>query len=129
MLVSDIKTIPARAGFLAAHSKGEKALSRGLVIQAISTGSHQWRVGFTTTKKIGNAVVRNRARRRMRALARGYLSPLAQPGTDYVLIARQDTATANWKEMTKGFEKAIRYLHHCIDRSRQNQIAQASNQP
>ena len=124
-----MKTIPARAGFLAARSNGQKALSRGLVIQAISTESQHWRVGFTATKKIGTAVVRNRARRRMRALARDYLAPLAQPGTDYVLIARQDTATANWKEMTIGLQKAIRYLHHCIDRSKaQQQVAQASDQ-
>ena len=47
----------------------------------------------------------------MRALARDYLSPLAKNGIDYVLIARHDTATANWQDMAKGLQKAIRYLH------------------
>ncbi|NDA18741.1 MAG: ribonuclease P protein component, partial [Alphaproteobacteria bacterium] len=61
-----MKTIPSRAGFLAARSKGEKALARGLVIQAVFRESDEWRVGLTATKKIGNAVTRNRARRRMR---------------------------------------------------------------
>ena len=109
-----MKTIPSRAGFLAARSKGEKALARGLVIQAVTRDSDEWRIGLTATKKIGNAVTRNRARRRMRALARDHLSPLAKNGMDYVLIARHDTATANWQDMAKGLQKAIRYLHRTI---------------
>ena len=113
-MVSDMKTIPSRAGFLAARSKGEKALARGLVIQAVTRDSDDWRIGLTATKKTGNAVTRNRARRRMRALARDHLSPLAKNGFDYVLIARHDTATANWQDMANGLQKAIRYLHRTI---------------
>ena len=109
-----MKTIPSRAGFLAARSKGEKALARGLVIQAVTRDSDDWRIGLTATKKTGNAVTRNRARRRMRALARDHLSPLAKNGFDYVLIARHDTATANWQDMANGLQKAIRYLHRTI---------------
>ena len=112
--MSDMKTIPSRAEFLAARSKGGKALARGLVIQAVARDSDDWRVGLTATKKIGNAVTRNRARRRMRALARDHLSPLAKNGIDYVLIARHDTATANWQDMANGLQKAIRYLHRTI---------------
>ena len=84
--MSDMKTIPSRAGFLAARSRGSKALARGLVIQAITRNSDDWRIGLTATKKIGNAVTRNRARRRMRALARDHLAPLAKNGIDYVFI-------------------------------------------
>ena len=109
-----MKTIPSRAGFLAARSKGKKALARGLVIQAVTRDSDDWRIGLTATKKIGNAVTRNRARRRMRALARDHLLPLAKNGIDYVLIARHDTATANWQDMANGLQKAIRYLHRTI---------------
>ena len=97
-----------------ARSKGEKALAKGLVIQAVARDSDDWRVGLTATKKIGNAVTRNRARRRMRALAREHLSQLAKNGIDYVLIARHDTATANWHVMANGLQKAIRYLHRTI---------------
>ena len=50
----------------------------------------------------------------MRALARDHLSPLAKNGIDYVLIARHDTATANWQEMANGLQKAIHYLHRTI---------------
>ena len=109
-----MKIIPTRAGFLAARSKGAKALARGLVIQAVIRDSDDWRIGLTATKKIGNAVTRNRARRRMRALARDHLSQLAKNGIDYVLIARHDTTTANWQDMAHGLQKAIRYLHRTI---------------
>ena len=126
-MVSDMRTIPSRAGFVAARSKGEKALSRGLVIQANENEASHWRVGLTATKKIGNAVTRNRARRRMRALARSYLAPVAQPGTDYVLIARHDTATADWQDMAKGLQKAIRYLHRSINQGVTKQTVQASD--
>ena len=122
-----MRTIPSRAGFLAARSNGEKALSRGLVIQAIENEVSQWRLGLTATKKIGNAVTRNRARRRMRALARSYLVPIAQPGIDYVLIARHDTVKADWQDMAKGLQKAIRYLHRSIDRSGTRQTVKASD--
>ena len=57
---------------------------------------------------------RNRARRRLRALARQHLAPLARPGVDYVLIARRDTVTADWEELAKGLQKAIHYLHRKI---------------
>ena len=125
--MSDMRTIPSRAGFLAARSNGEKALSRGLVIQAVENEGSQWRIGLTVTKKIGNAVTRNRARRRMRALARSYLGPLAQPGTDYVLIARHDTVNADWQDMAKGLQKAIRYLHRNINRNGTRQNVRASD--
>ena len=123
-----MRTIPSRARFLAARSKGKKALSRGLVIQAIENEASHWRVGLTATKKIGNAVTRNRARRRLRALARNYLVPLAQPGTDYVLIARHDTVNADWQDMAKGLQKAIRYLHRSINRSGTRQTLKVSDQ-
>ena len=123
-----MRTIPSRAGFLAARSNGKKSLSRGLVIQAIQNETSQWRIGLTATKKIGNAVTRNRARRRMRALARSYLGPLAQPGTDYVLIARHDTVNADWQDMAKGLQKAIRYLHRSINRSGTRRTVRASDQ-
>ena len=126
--MSDMRTIPSRAGFLAARSYGEKALSRGLVIQAIENERSQWRIGLTVTKKIGNAVTRNRARRRMRALARSYLVPLAQAGIDYVLIARHDTVNADWQDMAKGLQKAIRYLHRSINRSGTRRTVRASDQ-
>ena len=113
--MSAVHTIPTRAGFIAARLKGHKALAKGIVIQAVETGKPEWRLGLTATKKIGNAVMRNRARRRLRALARHYLAPVARPGVDYVLIARHDTAVVPWDELLAGLPKAIRYIHRCLD--------------
>ena len=110
--MSKLQSIPTRQDFLQARNKGEKALARGLVIQAVSRDTDSWRVGLTASKKIGNAVCRNRARRRMRALARQHLAPLARPGVDYVLIARHDTISCDWQDFVCGLKKAIGYLHH-----------------
>ena len=63
--------------------------------------------GFTATKKIGNAVVRNRAKRRLRAGARALLPKLARPGWDYVFIARQDTADIGWSRLLDDMESAL----------------------
>jgi ribonuclease P protein component len=109
--------MPARRDFLQARDHGEKALSRGLVIQATRRSRDDWRVGITASKKIGNAVCRNRARRRMRMLARLHLAPLARPGIDYVLIARHDTCSCDWQDLVKGLQKAIGYLHHKLSAS------------
>ena len=51
------------------------------------------RVGFTASKKIGNAVARNRAKRRLRAIARDVLPKMARPGWDYVLVAKPGVTT------------------------------------
>ena len=57
------------------------------------------RLGFTATRRIGGAVVRNRAKRRLREAAR-LLAPLhAKPGCDYVFIARQGTASRPWTRL------------------------------
>ena len=109
--MSIIQSIKVRRDFLQARYQGEKALSRGLVIQAISRDTNVWRVGLTASKKIGNAVCRNKARRRMRALARQHLVPLARPGTDYVLIARHDISDCEWPDLVLGLRRAVTYLH------------------
>ncbi len=64
-------------------------------------------IGFTATKKIGNAVVRNRCKRRMRELARALLPIHGKPGFDYVFIARAKTAAAEWQTLQKDVEKAL----------------------
>lgn len=63
--------------------------------------------GFTTTKKIGNSVIRNRARRRLREGARALLPLLGVSGADYVFIARQDTGTAPWTRLLDDMEIAL----------------------
>jgi ribonuclease P protein component len=63
--------------------------------------------GFTTTKKIGNAVIRNRARRRLREAAMALLPVHGVRGADYVFVARQETAAAPWPRLLDDMEKAL----------------------
>ncbi len=67
------------------------------------------RFGLTATKKLGNAVARNRARRRLRALAEKLLASLARPG-DYVLIAREAVLTQSFADLEKDLEGALKKL-------------------
>ncbi len=81
-----------RAQFLQAASKGRKAAVHGLVLQALPRDDDgPARVGFTVTKKVGNAVVRNRTKRRLREAARLLLRDEPVQGTDLVLIGRDAT--------------------------------------
>ena len=109
-------SIPSRVGFLAARDSGMKAVSRGFILQATPTGRRDWRLGLTATRKIGNAVRRNRARRRLRALARTELARRARTGIDYVMIARQGTADRDWNDLVSDLGKAVGYLHRTMDR-------------
>ena len=82
---------------------------RALVIQARQRrdGSAQIGAGFTATKKVGNSVVRNRAKRRLRAAADQLLAKHGIPGVDYVFIARMETATIGWQRLLDDMESAL----------------------
>jgi len=101
-----------RADFLRA-ARGVKAVTPGLVLQVRrrtpeETGDdHRPRVGFTASRKVGGAVVRNRARRRLRAAVVDVLSRRAEPDHDYVLIARAATAERSYDDLLADLEKAL----------------------
>jgi ribonuclease P protein component len=65
------------------------------------------RVGFTATRRIGGAVVRNRAKRRLREAARRLIPLLGVPGCDYVLIARGGTASRPWERLLDDLKAAL----------------------
>lgn len=84
-----IKTMLRRADFLRA-AQGARQSAPSLLLQARDRGGADpvVRVGFVCSKKVGNAVTRNRARRRLRAAARAVLPERARAGWDYVLVGR-----------------------------------------
>jgi len=90
----------------------------GIVIQARENhDSKAIRVGFTATKKIGNAVIRNRAKRRMRSVALETLPNLGQKGTDYVFIARNSTTTTPYEALVGDAQKALSSLAQMTKKS------------
>ena len=97
-----------RAEFLQVASKGRKAAVHGLVLQALPRGDDgPARLGFTVTKKVGNAVVRNRTRRRLKEAARLLLRDRPVTGVDLVLIGRDTTRGRDFAELTEDFRRAL----------------------
>jgi ribonuclease P protein component len=84
-----VSTLRLRRDFLAANA-GKRAPMPGfvLLVRHRDDGDPTMRIGYTVTKKIGNAVVRNRMKRRLRALARELLPASGVQGADHVLIGR-----------------------------------------
>jgi ribonuclease P protein component len=69
------------------------------------------RVGFTASRKVGNAVTRNRAKRRLRSVAAAILPCNGRPGTDYVLIARTTTVDRPYQALIGDLEAALRRVN------------------
>ena len=120
-------TLRVRREFLAV-AKGDKQVRHGLILQArqrdlnpttnldavsdpASDPFTAIRFGLTATKKIGNAVLRNRTRRRLRVLAHEILSAHGQPGYDYVLIGRAATKHRTWDGLRTDLRSALKKLH------------------
>jgi ribonuclease P protein component len=89
-------------------AKGRKAATHGLVLQALDQPvPGPARVGFTVTKKIGNAVVRNRTRRRLKEAARLELKEHSVSGVDLVLIGREATRGRAFLDLRDDFRRAL----------------------
>lgn len=70
------------------------------------------RVGYTCSKKVGNAVARNRAKRRLREVARIVLPEMGRDGWDYVLVGRKDlTATLPFDKLVADLRRAMKKVH------------------
>jgi len=96
-----------RAEFVKAAKSGRKAARDSLVLQALARPDGQTRLGFTATKKIGNAVARNRAKRRLRAAARIKLGAAPPRGWDLVLIARDTTGSCAFPKLMADLDAAL----------------------
>jgi ribonuclease P protein component len=98
-------------------AKGLRQSTPGFALQAMrredsGTSTETIRVGFTCSKKVGNAVARNRAKRRLREIARRVLPVSGQPGWDYVLIGRANvTADRDFAELQQDLHRALQRIH------------------
>jgi len=103
-----IERLRKRPDFLAA-ARAFSCARGAVVVQARDRADDTplVRVGFTATRKVGGAVVRNRAKRRMRAAAHEVLPGLARPGFDYVLIARSGAPDRAWPRLLDDVKSAL----------------------
>jgi ribonuclease P protein component len=106
-----VKRLTKRREFLFV-AQGKKAVRSSVVIQArrrdgSSHSGDEIGCGFTATRKIGGAVVRNRSKRRLRETARLLLPLHGQPGFDYVFIARASTPDRDWSRLMGDVKSAL----------------------
>jgi ribonuclease P protein component len=106
-----IERLTSRPQFLAA-AKGVSEARGAVVVQRLDRrdGVPTVRLGFTATRKVGNAVIRNRAKRRLREAARAAAPLLAASGSDYVFIARMGTADRPWDRLLDDVKSALTRL-------------------
>ena len=108
-----------RADFLAA-ARDIRKVAGVLTLELTKTPDHarqpgQARVGFTASRKIGNAVARNRAKRRLRAVVRETLPLSGRAGHDYVLVARAGILTRDFQALSGDFIAALTAAHAKLD--------------
>ncbi len=109
-----------RRDFLAVAAAEQKVTSRSMVLQfrdnpELSPGMS--RVGFTVTRKQGNAVVRNRIRRRLREAFRMAAPKAGRAGFDYVVIGRHSACDCPYQQIQSDLEGALRKAHNTPRRS------------
>ena len=108
----DVKTLKRRRDFLRVAGARQSIATRGLVLQTCPTERKdaELTVGFTASRKVGNAVMRNRARRRLRAAVEKVMPLHAAPEFDYVVIARAGTVVRPFDALTRDLETALKRL-------------------
>ena len=100
-----------RPEFLRVAASGAKAAVGGVVLQARNRhDANPARLGFTVTKKVGNAVIRNRTRRRLKEAARLLLAERPVTGVDLVLIGRDSTRKRNFIALQNDIRRALQRI-------------------
>ena len=109
---SAIIPLPKRADFLRLRS-GRKRSGKYFTLQASPSAAdgNNIRVGLTVTTKVGNAVVRNRIKRRLRSAVGQVFAAVGCPGHDYVIIARRPTLRAEFSALLNELTVALDHVH------------------
>ena len=107
-----ITPIRKRAHFEAARKSGREAATAGFIVQALPMEEVPGMlVGYTVSRKVGNAVMRNRVKRRLRALVRLLLPERGKPQTAYVFIGRKAAIDRPYEKLEADFKFAFHSLN------------------
>ena len=106
------KTIKKRVDFLKVSKSGKKIFTKGFILQkykrTMDSKNDSIRIGFTITKKIGGAVIRNKIKRRFRTIIREIFSKYLRKNYDYVIIANKKSLIMDYKELKSDFIKTVK---------------------
>ena len=108
-----LTTILKRRDFLLVAAE-KRSGQPGLLLQGRNRqdGSSSTRVGYTCSKKLGNAIARNKAKRRLREISKATLTVKGNPGWDYVLVGRpKTTLERNYSLLIEDLNRAIKKVH------------------
>lgn len=105
-----MNTIKKRSDFVRMNAKASRFVVSSFILQMVANpqlAEGEMRVGYTVTKKLGGAVVRNRIKRRLREAVRKAAPTHAKPGRDYVFIARSKAEACDFAELVREMEFAF----------------------
>ncbi|HZB94206.1 MAG TPA: ribonuclease P protein component [Stellaceae bacterium] len=115
--MAGLARLKRRAEFLRVAGKGRRSVTPGFILQALprsgaaaTEAGDAARIGFTASRKVGIAVLRNRARRRLKATVAQVMPLHAAAGHDYVLVARAGTVSRPFAALLADLERALKEL-------------------
>lgn len=110
-MAAPVERLKRRREFLTVAASRRRCVTPGMVVQFLPAdeGKGTARVGFTVSKRVGNAVARNRARRRLREAA-AQVMPAHAAAADYVIVGRSETVKRKFADLIADLETALRRL-------------------
>ena len=130
-MAAPLERLKRRSEFLRVAASRRKFVTPGLILQALSRPGESdggaIRVGFTASRKVGIAVERNRARRRLRAAVASVLPGLGKAGSDYVVIARAETVRRPYADLVNDLATALRRIEERRGEARPRVAANAAS--
>ncbi|MDR1366204.1 MAG: ribonuclease P protein component [Holosporales bacterium] len=116
--VSQIQSLRSRQAFIVARHSGIFCQTRFFTLQAVKFSEPGIEgtsyIGLTVSKKVGNAVKRNRVKRRLRVASRQIISSIGISGQAYIFIAKLSAINASWDDLTKQVIDAVDFVNRKI---------------